>query len=35
MVDYEWLDSGSCVKALDRMGNPKKPSEADTLVKGI
>ena len=35
MVDYEWLDNGSCVKALDRMGNPKKPSEADTLVKGV
>ena len=35
LVEYEWLDTGVCVKALDRMGNPKKPSEGDTLVKAI
>lgn len=35
LVDYEWLDNGVCVKALDRMGNPKKPTEGDTLVKAI
>jgi hypothetical protein len=35
LVDYEWLDNGICVKALDRMGNPKKPTEGDTLVKAI
>jgi hypothetical protein len=33
MVDYEWLDNGICVKACDRNGNPKNPSESDTLVK--
>lgn len=35
MVDYEWTDTGICTKALDRMGNPKKPSEGDNLVKSI
>ena len=35
LVEYEWLDTGVCVKALDRMGNPKKPSEGDNLVKAI
>ena len=35
LVEYEWLDNGVCVKALDRMGNPKKPTEGDTLVKAI
>lgn len=35
MVSYEWLEDGTCVKALDRMGNPKKPAPCDTLVKSI
>ena len=34
LLDYEWDDSGICLKALDRLGNPKKPDEADNLVKG-
>jgi hypothetical protein len=31
--EYEWLDDGTCIKALDRFGNPKKTSENDILVK--
>lgn len=33
LFDYEWLDDGTCQKALDQLGNPKKPEEADNLVK--
>ena len=33
LFDYEWLDDGTCSKALDQLGNPKKPEDADTLVK--
>lgn len=33
LFDYEWLDDGTCRKALDRLGNPKKADEADNLVK--
>ena len=33
--DYEWLDDGTCSKALDQLGNPKKPDDADTLVKAV
>ena len=35
LFDYEWLDDGTCIKALDRFGNPKKTSQNDNLVKGI
>lgn len=35
LCDYEWDDTGKCVKASDRMGNPKKPDDADNLVKQI
>lgn len=35
LFDYEWLDDGICIKALDRFGNPKKTSQNDNLVKGI
>ena len=31
--DYEWLDDGTCQKAIDQYGNPKKPVESDNLVK--
>ena len=34
-VDYEWLDDGSCIKATDQYGNPKKPDENDKLVKAV
>lgn len=33
LFDYEWNDDGMCTKAVDQMGNPKKPDEADKLVK--
>lgn len=33
LFDYEWDDSGMCIKAIDRMGNPKKTEESDNLVK--
>ena len=33
LFDYEWMDDGTCQKALDQLGNPKKPVEADNLVK--
>ena len=35
LFEYEWLDDGTCKKAIDHLGNPKKPDDADTLVKGI
>ena len=35
LLDYEWLDDGTCIKALDILGNPKKPDESDKLVKAI
>ncbi len=35
LLDYEWLDDGTCRKALDTLGNPKKPDESDNLVKAI
>ena len=35
LFDYEWLDDGTCQKALDQLGNPKKPEEADNLVKAM
>lgn len=35
LVDYEWLDDGTCQKAIDQYGNPKKPTESDNLVKAI
>lgn len=35
LLDYEWQDNGICIKATDQYGNPKKPSEADNLVKEI
>ena len=35
LLDYEWLDDGTCKKAIDIMGNPKKPDESDNLVKAI
>lgn len=33
LFDYEWLDDGTCKKATDQYGNPKKPTDSDTLVK--
>ena len=33
LFDYEWMDDGTCQKALDKYGNPKKPDLSDKLVK--
>ena len=35
LFEYEWYEDGSCKKALDQFGNPKKADESDMLVKGI
>ena len=35
LFEYEWLEDGTCQKAIDQMGNPKKPDEADKLVKAV
>ena len=33
LFEYDWDDSGMCIKALDKFGNPKKPDQSDMLVK--
>lgn len=33
LFDYEWDETGVCIKALDKRGNPKAPTENDMLVK--
>lgn len=33
LYDYEWMEDGICIKAVDNLGNPKKPSVQDALVK--
>lgn len=33
LFEYEWDENGNCLKALDKRGNPKAPSENDNLVK--
>ena len=33
LFDYEWDDSGTCIKALDKFGNPKMTDPSDSLVK--
>ena len=35
LFEYEWYDDDTCSKALDQFGNPKKPDEADKLVKSV
>lgn len=35
LFEYEWLDDGTCQKATDKYGNPKKSDESDNLVKAI
>lgn len=35
LQEYQWNDLGVCLKAIDNFGNPKKPDEADNLVKGV
>lgn len=35
LYDFEWLDDGTCTKAVDNIGNPKKPDDSDSLVKAV
>ena len=35
MCDYEWDDTGICLKATDEHGNPVKPDDGDKLVKAL
>lgn len=35
LLNYEWEDNGTCIKATDQYGNPKKPVDGDNLVKDI
>lgn len=35
LYEYEWEDNGLCIKAVDNLGNPVKPSDSDRLVKAI
>ena len=35
LFDYQWNENGICIKALDKMGNPKMADEADKLVKAV
>lgn len=35
LYNYEWEDNGTCKKAIDQYGNPKKPDDADKLVKAV
>lgn len=33
LFEFEWLDNGTCVKATDKLGNPKQPDNSDNLIK--
>lgn len=35
LQEYQWSEIGVCLKAIDNFGNPKKPDEADNLVKAV
>lgn len=35
LFEYQWNDSGLCLKATDRFGNPKKSDISDNLVKAF
>jgi len=35
LFDYEWDDTGMCTKAVDQLGNPKKNTDSDNLVKAV
>ena len=35
LFEYTWEDNGTCIKAIDKFGNPKQADDADTLVKAI
>lgn len=33
LYEFQWIDNGICIKATDKIGNPKKPDNSDNLVK--
>ena len=33
LLDYQWKDTGICIKSQDKYGNPKMPDDNDILVK--
>lgn len=33
VFDFKWDDTGKCIEAQDKIGNPCAPDENDTLVK--
>ena len=35
LFEFEWEDSGKCIKATDRFGNGKQCESIDNLVKAI
>lgn len=35
LFEYKWELNGKCVFALDNLGNPKRPTISDNLVKAI
>ena len=35
LQEYQWNDIGVCLKAIDNLGNPKKPDASDNLVKAV
>lgn len=35
LFDYQWEDSGKCIKAVDHLGNPSQPDTKDRLVRAI
>jgi len=35
LQEYEWTELGTCIKAIDNFGNPKRPDKSDKLVKSI
>ncbi len=35
LYEFEWMDDGTCQKAVDQYGNPKKPNTSDSLVKSV
>ena len=34
-LNFKWEDDGTCISAENKLGNPERPTEDDTLVKAI
>ena len=35
ILNFKWEDDGTCISAENKLGNPERPTEDDTLVKAI